>query len=293
MLTLFAVPKPFRGHIGVVQTNAIGSWLQLRPRCEVILFGNEEGIAKVAADFGVRHVPTIERNEHGTPLLDDVFSKAQAMAKYDIVCYVNADIIFMSDFVKAVEAVSPARSFLMVGSRWNIDLDEPWDFSAPDWEHQLQTRICQTGEQTPPEWIDYFVFPRGLYRGLLPFALGRAAFDNWLLWKARSTRALLIDASRTVMAVHQNHDYSHHPQGKNGVWEGTEAQRNRQLMGGFGHCFIISDATHQLTHRGLRRNLSCKRFRGYLRRTRIRIEDYALGRTYSWRRRVWLYKWWN
>ena len=51
MLTLFSTPKPFRGHIAVIQTNAIRSWLELEPACEVILFGDEEGTAEVAAAF--------------------------------------------------------------------------------------------------------------------------------------------------------------------------------------------------------------------------------------------------
>ena len=51
MLTIFAVPKPFRGHIGVIQRNAIRSWTLLRPACDIILMGNEEGIAEIAAEF--------------------------------------------------------------------------------------------------------------------------------------------------------------------------------------------------------------------------------------------------
>jgi len=42
--------------------------------------------------------------------------------------------------------------------------------------------------------------------------------------------APIIDASEMITVVHQNHDYSHHPQGKKGVWEGLEAKRNQELM---------------------------------------------------------------
>ena len=41
MLTLFTIPKVFRGHIGVIQRNAIKSWTLLRPACEVVLLGDE------------------------------------------------------------------------------------------------------------------------------------------------------------------------------------------------------------------------------------------------------------
>ncbi len=147
----------------------------------------------------------------------------------------------------------------MVGRRWNIDLDQPLDFSQPDWQERLRASVLTLGKPTPPEWIDYFVFPRGFYRDLHPFALGRAGFDNWLLWRARSLGGPIIDASEVVMVVHQKHDYSHHPRGKDGVWNGVEAKRNRELMGGWHHCFTLSDATYRLTPAGLKLNLRKER----------------------------------
>jgi hypothetical protein len=72
-------------------------------------------------------------------------------------------------------------------------------------------------------------------------------------------KAPVIDASRAVMAVHQNHDYSHHPQGERGVWEGAEAKRNRELMGGWHHSFTLSDASHRLVSTKIKLNLSGER----------------------------------
>ncbi len=31
MITIFAIPKPFKGHIDVIQRNAIQSWTKLSP----------------------------------------------------------------------------------------------------------------------------------------------------------------------------------------------------------------------------------------------------------------------
>ena len=41
MITIFSTPKPFRGHIGVIQRNALKSWTLLHPDVEMILFGDE------------------------------------------------------------------------------------------------------------------------------------------------------------------------------------------------------------------------------------------------------------
>ena len=76
MLTIFCVPRPFEGHFGVIQRNAIASWKVLRPTPEIILFGDEAGIDRAATDLEVRHVPAVAKNEFGTPLLSDVMAQA-------------------------------------------------------------------------------------------------------------------------------------------------------------------------------------------------------------------------
>ena len=46
----------------MLQANAIGSWIRLNASCEVILFGDDPGVAEAAARFGVRHEPQLARN---------------------------------------------------------------------------------------------------------------------------------------------------------------------------------------------------------------------------------------
>jgi hypothetical protein len=151
---------------------------------------------------------------------------------------------------------------------------------------RLRGSVYQSGQPMPPDWIDYFVFPRGFFNDLLPFAIGRTTFDNRLPWKARSLGASIIDASEMVMAVHQSHDYSHHPQGKNGFWYGAEAQRNRELMGGRHHFFTLDDAGYRLTSAGLKLNLSRER----LVRKIVRSLHWLLDRTHPVRSRLGLSK---
>jgi hypothetical protein len=262
VLTLLSVPKPFCDRIGIIQTNALQSWLKLSPTCEVILFGDEYGTAATAAQFKVLHRPGVRRNEFGTPLLNDLLETAQEIASHELICFVNADVILMQDFIASVKSVCRLKaSFLMVGRRWNIDLHRPFAFESQDWDENLRLYAKQHGNQGSEYYIDYFVFPKGLFKNLPPFAIGRAAFDNWLLWKARSSGAIIVDASDMVVAVHQNHDYVHHPQGRDGVYLGPEAKRNQELMGGSHHLFTLDDATHFLTPSGLKRNLSRRYFR--------------------------------
>jgi hypothetical protein len=142
----------------------------------------------------------------------------------------------------------------MVGCRCDVDITEPWDFSQPDWSQRLRSLACERGKLRPPQWIDYFAFPRGLLsQQVPPFAVGRPGYDNWLLWKVRSMGVPVVDATQVVLATHQNHDYSHHPGGQSGLWQDIEAQQNYALLGN-GDFATIDNATHRLTPNGLRPN---------------------------------------
>jgi len=248
MITVFATPKPFRGHIGIIQRNAIQSWQRLHPDVEILLLGPEEGATETANEFGLRHEHDISCNEFGTVLLSGLFDRAQQIARHDIVCFVNCDIILTSDFLRAVQAVSkPRDNFLMVGRRWDMPITQPLDFTNARWGDELRSAALDKGRQRPPQWIDYFVFRRGFLAGKVPlFAVGRPGYDNWLIWRARSLRIPVIDASHDVIAVHQNHDYKHHPGGEKGVWEGEEARRNTALLGGWSHFCTVEDASDRL-----------------------------------------------
>jgi hypothetical protein len=263
VLTLFTAPKPFRGHIGIIQRNAILSWLKLRPSCEVILFGDEEGTAELAAKFGVRHVPDFNRNEYGTPLLDRVFETAQELASNELMVYINADIILLNDIFKAVSLIQ-LNKFLMIGQRWDLDIKELLDFDNPDWEARLRDMIREYGILHPPSGVDYYLFPKGLFGKIPPFAIGRTAYDNWFIYKIRSLGIPVIDATRLVTNIHQNHERTYAsvglqgPQGEKDLTKGVEHERNIELAGGSSHLFSLQDANWILTPQGLKRARSIR-----------------------------------
>jgi hypothetical protein len=210
MLTLFALPKAFEGHSAVIQRNAIESWTRLEPRPEIILFGTDAGTAEIAAELGLRHHPEIRCTEHGTPRVDDLFNSAEKIASHELLCYVNADIILLSDFSAAVAQVQgKLKKFLLICERVNLDLDFPWDFSAPDWEEKLAHFVASQGGASGIAASDLFVYTRGLFGAIPPFAIGRMAHDNWLIYAARKRGFPVIDATPSLSAIHQNHDYRH------------------------------------------------------------------------------------
>ena len=120
MLTIFSIPKAFKGHMDVIQRNAIESWKRLGPECEVILIGDDPGTAEVAEELGVQNIPHVERNEFGTPLLDSAYQLAEDAARNTYLCYVNADIILTSSLIHAFQRVrQQSDRFLMTARRWD------------------------------------------------------------------------------------------------------------------------------------------------------------------------------
>jgi hypothetical protein len=252
MLTIFSTGKPFRGHPGMIQRNAIRSWMLLDPAVEVILFGDEDGAAEISQEFGFKNEREVKRSETGTKYIRHLFERAQQIAKNDILCYSNCDIILMSDFYKAVRQVAAAnRPFLMVGRRTNTDVNEPIDFSQPQWEEQLRQRARTTGKLAGEWCADYFVFRRGLYQEIPELVNGRNFWDNWLIWRAHSLGAMVVDASKVVTAVHQNHDYGYHPAGASGVMDDPQTRRNFEIGERGRKLYTIDFATHRLEPRGI------------------------------------------
>ncbi|MEN6335042.1 MAG: tetratricopeptide repeat protein, partial [Phycisphaerales bacterium] len=231
-LTIFTMPKAFTGHNGTIQRNAIRSWARLDPKPEIIVFGDEPGVRETAEEVGARYVPDVARNEFGTPLVDKLFHAAQDLASHETMAYVNADMILVQDFVTAVQKVGTGlENFLLIGRRWDLDVLDEIDFEGPRWRESLQQQLAERAMLHAESGLDYFVFRKGLWPRIPSFAIGRTAWDNWLVSDPRRRGVPVVDGTECITAVHQDHDYHHAAGGRHGAWNGPEAVRNRSLAG--------------------------------------------------------------
>lgn len=233
----------------MIQRNAIKSWTLL-PDVEVILLGEETGLAETARELDVKHVQTVERNANGTPLISSMFRLARENSQSDLLCIINADMILMPDFVEAARRTRMQRDkFVLLSQRWDLDVTQPIEF-ADGWQIRLSSTVHRQGSLHRPAGSDFFLFPLSCYMDIPDFTIGRAGWDNWMIYKARKEKWTVIDCTPSVMIIHQNHDYSHLPGGKP-HYEHPDTNENIRLAGGEANIrYTILDATHQLVPGG-------------------------------------------
>jgi len=272
MLTIFTVPKPFEGDIGRIQRNAIFSWKRLDPDCQVILCGDTPDLDHGANQFGVDRATGIACTEFGTPLVSSAFGRAADLSRHDVLCYANADLIFLPDFLTAVRTVGSERErFLIVGECRDVSVDEEMSegegLADDSWEVALRRRASTEGTVRGPDNIDYFVFRKGTIGPLPDFVVGRPGWDNWMIWHARSTGMPVVDISASALVVHQSHGYAHVPGARGSKWEGPEGDANRSLLDFRQNLFSLDFASHRLVGS----TLLPKRTPGIRRRVRARL----------------------
>ncbi len=250
-ITIFAMPKAFRGRTATIQKNAIRSWARLDPAPEIILFGDEPGIREMAEEVGARHIPEVGRNEFGTPLVNRLFQDAQDHATHEVLAYVNADMILFQDFTQAAQRVQTRlASFLLIGQRWDVSILDEIDFRQPTWRESLLRQFQEHAMLHAECGLDYFVFRKGLWPQIPVFAIGRTAWDNWLVMDPHKRDVPVIDATEFITVIHQDHDYGHAAGGRHEVWNGMEAARNRALAGPADHTGLTTGATWLLRKDG-------------------------------------------
>jgi hypothetical protein len=246
LLTIFTAPKPFvNPQINVIQNNALLSWINLGTEVEVLLIGDEEGVDKAAFNYRINYLPEVNRNHLGTPLISSMFDLARKNSKSPYLAIINTDILLLPDLIITLKAVAAQfEKFVIAGQRWDLEVKEKLVFSK-DFYGQLAQRTIRLGNHHPPMGSDYFIFPRECYSDVPDFAIGRAGWDNWMLFKSRWEGWPLIDASEDVMIVHQQHDYSHLENGQP-HYRLPETKQNVVLAGGPQTIFTLLDATYKI-----------------------------------------------
>ncbi|MGV8026800.1 MAG: hypothetical protein AB2L18_09605 [Anaerolineaceae bacterium] len=242
LVTFFTTPKSFTDpHINIIQRNAIQSWKSLGEQVEIFLIGNDEGVAQAASDLQVLHFPQVRCNDQGTPLISSMLQIARENSCSPYLCIINTDILVLPEMLDVLKVVAgKMQQFLLVGQRWDVEITE----LLPQNESLftvIREKIQKIGRLHPPMGSDYFLFPRTCFTKIPDFAIGRAGWDNWMIYKARLEGWKVIDGSQSTTIAHQDHDYRHFKDGKP-HYRQPETRVNVKLAGGAQTIFTLYDA---------------------------------------------------
>nr|KAG5686931.1 hypothetical protein BaRGS_018920 [Batillaria attramentaria] len=183
------------------------NWVRLKPAIVPVLFTNSSKLAGHAEAHGWLVMP-VSRAAVGVPILKNMY--LDAMAKFDSTLYAfsNGDILFTESLVDTLLAIlgSPhlpldTHSLLVVGQRINVPMVRPYEVTSFDGV----ARVARTrGKLFTTMAEDYFITDRTFpWEDIPGVVIGRAAYDNWLVLNAIKRQEVVVDATKTLLAVHQ------------------------------------------------------------------------------------------
>ncbi len=251
-LTIVSTCKPFIGDDAIRQRNSIISWITAVKPQNVLLVGDEPGVAEISEEFGLMNDKEVDRIDGRLPSLQGVLD-SPSLRDSPFVCYVNADVILPANTTDVLERVARQMSqFMIVGERWNIDLLRPIK-STEIADRSLETFARQHGRLPGPHWVDYFIYPQGLLGEIPRLAIAGGLWDHWLVGRALQQGASVVDATSVLTAIHQEHQ---RPDANAAESRWTT---NLEVIGDQRMLRTIADATHSLATDGGITNMSARR----------------------------------
>lgn len=175
-------------------------------------------------------IANAKTNKHGVPILGDMYTKMfQKCPDAQTYTYVNGDIMGTTDFVETIEAVQSIGDFLMVGKRTNVQWSEKHDAKHTNFNFDTHFK---RGALFRSDAQDYFTVTKNAidWNQIPPFVIGRAAYDNWLVDHIyHNPKVALIDASKTISAIHQTDSEGNYAQGGKMAKSSSDRNYNRRI----------------------------------------------------------------
>ena len=209
----------------VVHNNTVRNWLSFRPFVIPVIFVNfdETSIASECRRNGWGVLPVRVTAGDGVPVLK--FMYLDAMREYNTTYYAysNSDILYTSTLVDTLigsaynlsylnstysddafvygKSVFTQQPTLIVGQRTNVPSVTAVEGST--WEG-ITSVAKDRGVLFFMYAIDYFITSRNYpWKDAEEVIIGTPVYDLWVIFNARRQRHTVIDATATLLAVHQ------------------------------------------------------------------------------------------
>ena len=250
LLLLFTTFRPSLTKSSIYE-NTLRNWAQLRPAVQPLMFYDKSLPAhwkELLKKLGWALLPVPKYNSHDLPILRYMFETATDSFPALHYGYSNGDILYDESLVLTLESLyrhPVVEDFLMVGRRIN------YNFATNELTHSFTDVRKYTIKDSARIFIkdaqDYFITTKHafVWDDLPNFVIGRVGYDNWLVSYAMTNGPLLIDATNTVLCLHQT--------GSDGDYSGGHADkvvRNYNLdlvKPGFKYNLGSTDCAHWVT----------------------------------------------
>lgn len=182
------------------------NWISLKPFVIPVVFTNETSVAEQCEKAGFQVLPISVSAADGIPVLKYMYRDVMAKYNSTFYAYSNGDILYTETLVNTLlqlknSSVDLSKPVIMVGQRTNVE--NVTEIEGSSWGNISQVAAGR-GKLFTGWAEDFFVTsPSFPWPDIAEVVIGRRAYDNWLVYFSRKAKYLVIDATKTVLAVHQ------------------------------------------------------------------------------------------
>ncbi|KAJ8321514.1 hypothetical protein KUTeg_000935, partial [Tegillarca granosa] len=210
ILTLFTTWIHVEDKVNIHE-NTIKNWASFRPFIKPVLFSNDSRLIKLCRSSEWDVLPLNKVSKEGIPVLKNMFIEIISRYRSTFYGFANSDILFTSELIHTLHGVlttslfDTAKPAMFIGQRKNVEnmcdgIGEKW--KAIDFISSKSGSLFHEAAQ------DYFItnkiFP---WKDIPEVVIGRIAYDNWLVIHSSQKGYQIIDATKTLLAVHQTTKY--------------------------------------------------------------------------------------
>ena len=230
VLTMFTT---FKNRTDKYQTycNTLHNWALFLPQIQPILFtyGTDQNLIKLAKRLGwlVFDVPRLGKNK--VPIWKDMYFAAQNHSNSIFYSFFNGDILFdhglLDTLLIVKEYINQLNKPLIIGQRTNVPLR-----GRDLWNTSDVTKAAKEGQLFVTGALDYLILAHNqfVWDQVRDVVIGRPGYDNYIVVLALNNNLSIIDATETILALHQT--------GKDGNTAGEQNKDNRynhKVLGNF------------------------------------------------------------
>ena len=210
LLTMFTTMK-MKATKHDIFYNTLTIWAQLGPLVRVVVYVDEVDCTEWMLMF-IRHlgweIRVVPKVHPIIPIPIVRYMFVDAIVNYNstFYMYANGDMLFDHSLIDTLSAVkkymNADEKVFVVGRRSNYDVASGQRF------HALSEVTAASADSVLDHYsaIDYFITSASGYpwKETPDFVVGRVRFDSWLMAHAIASKLITIDATNTLLALHQS-----------------------------------------------------------------------------------------